>query len=431
MGGSDMTKGEKTNSFRLLWEAIKASRRSMWNSLEVLAVLTVILATIFYFVEFESHREEYDYWDSLIWAFTRYIDDPGGFSTMAPLTVAGRWIATLIGIVGILIFAVPAGLIGGAFTNAIEEDQRKSHLRNIGDRLRKAFRRKQDPATMYKCVPRYISLGSLQALKNMTQNDIIDAVEQNQNFRLRNLADAAPKGTHAVDNIVVEMFPLNTAYGCCIDRGSDITIVCPTAVTEAGIGNFGYYLALIGGFNYISKEIELDVDETTSFYIISDRKKNEHLVQYLEDVKRLSAGKNHWTIFIISSETRKDADIHFLTAANANTGRTSTIIDQQYDRTAFNSVYESVSTDVKEEFNIRCDLNQLRPAGPKNASVIIGGGTDTNAFTIRIFSELLVWDTRYMALAKTLATDIALTLGESYGEKMTDQTILKESGFGY
>lgn len=244
---------------------------------------------------------------------------------------------------------------------------------------------------------------------------------------MRNLADAAYKGSHTVDALGVEMFPMNTVYGCCIDRGSDITIVCPTAVTEAGIGNFAYYLALIGGFNYVSKEIEIYVDDPTSFYIISDPQKNEHLAQYLADVKRLSAGKNGWTIFIISSETKKNADINLLTSANANTGRPSTILDSA----GFDRFYNVASGNIKEDFNIITDLNQLRPAGPKNVSVIIGGGIDTNAFTIRTFSELVVWDTRYMALAKTLATDMALTLGESYGEMKTDPDKLKESGFGY
>lgn len=427
MGRNNMTSGSRANSFRLLWEAIKSSRQSMWISLQVLIVLTIVLATIFFIAEYRAHGTEYSYFDSLVWAFTRYIEDPGEFSSAVPTTLTGRWVATLIGIVGILIFAVPAGLIGGAFTSAIEDEQHEKHLAVVGERLEKAFRRKQEPQTMYKCVPRYISLGTLQALKNMTQNDIIDAVEYNRNFRLRNLASAEPRGTHALDQLVVEMFPLNTDYGCCINRGSDITISCPTAVSEAGIGNFAYYLALIGGFNYISKEIEQNVDDPTSYYIVSDQHKNQLLAQYLNDLKNLSASRNNWTIFIISSESKKEAALHFLDRANSKTGMESTVLDN----VAFNGFYQMVKREMTENLNVMSDLNQLRPAGPKNIAVLIGGGSYNNAFSIRISSELVVWDSRYMAVARELATDISLTLGESNGEKMTPPDSLKESGFGY
>lgn len=418
---------QQTNSFSLLWKAIKESRHSMWISLQVLIVLTVVLATIFFFAEYNPGNEEYNYWNSLVWAFTRYIDDPGEFASIAPVTFTGRIIASLIGIIGILLFAVPAGIIGGAFNNAIDDEIRKKHLADVGDRLTKAFRRKQDPKTMFKVVPRYISLGTLQALKNMTQNDVVDAVEYNPPFRLRNLATAELNGSHALDQLVVEMFPLNTDYGCCIDRGSDVTVVCPTSVSEAGVGNFAFYLALIGGFNYISKEVEPDVDDPTSYYIISDEGKNEQLKNYLADLRRLSSGENHWTIFVISSESKKENELHFLTKANANTGRESTVIDAE----GFGRLWHMVSNDLKEETDITSDLNELRPVGPKNVAIRIGAGETTNAFTIRVSSEFLVWDPRYIMVAKSLAQSIATTLGNSSAEKMTDTKRLKESGYGY
>lgn len=414
-------------SFKLLWKAIKESRQSMWISIQVLIVITIVLATIFFIAEYHAQGEEYNYGSALVWAFTRYIEDPGEFSNIAPVTITGRWMATLIGIVGILIFAVPAGLIGGAFTSAIENNQREKHLEDVGERLKKAFRRKQESKTMYKVVPRYISMGTLQATRQMTDKDIIDAVRYNLNYRLRNLATAETYGTHFQDQLVIEMFPLNTEYGCCIDRGSDITIVCPTALSEAAVGNFAFYLALIGGFNYISKEIDSNIDDPTSFYIISDEEKNSQLINYLKDLRRLSKGENHWTIFIISSESRQENELHFVTKATSKTGRESSILDMD----GFERIWHNVTTDLEGIVGVKADLNELKPVGTKNVAILIGGGESTNAFTIRVASAFLVWDPRYMMLAKELATEIAMTLGESYGEYMTDEKKLKKSGFGY
>ena len=307
------------------------------------------------------------------------------------------------------------------------DEHRRVYLTTVEERLYKAFRRKQEPKTMYKCVPRYISPATIQATQNIAKQDVIDTVTYSQRFRLRNLATAASRGSNAPDQLVVEMFPQNTTYGCCIDRGSDITIVCPTALSEAGIGNFAYYLALIGGFNYISKEVEEDIDEPTSFYIIPDKQKSLSFENYLSDLERLSTGKNKWTIFLISSETKKDAEIHFLTTANIHTNRSTTILDQD----GFDLLYNMVTREMEDTLGIKTDLNRYRPAGPKNVSVIIGGGVETNTFTIRIFSELMAWDTRYMAVAKTLAEAIDHTLSTSNGKQMPDTATLKESGLGY
>ena len=418
---------KRTNSFKLLWQAIRSSRQPMWASVQVLIVLTVVLATVFFIAEHQAQPDEYSYWRSLLWAFTQYIGDPGEFAGAGPVSLVGRLMATLIGIVGILIFAVPAGLIGSGFSSAIEDDLRKKHLEEVGDRLKKAFRRQRDAKTRILCVPRYISLGTLQAQKNMTQRDIIDAVEYNPPFRLRNLATAETRGAHAHDQLVIEMFPYDTCYGSCIDRGSNITIACPTSYSEAGIGNFSYYLALIGGFNYISKEVEPNVDEPASYYLIDEKITSAERAVYLADLRRLAGkGKERWTIFLISTEGQKEESLHFITRAYDTTGRASSIIEAE----DFNRMWSAMSGAVQEQFALLSDLDVYRPIGPKNAAVHIGGGVDTNAFTIRIASELVVWDERYMAVAKTLAEAINTTVGNP--DKAADLSLLKkETGLEY
>lgn len=418
----------KNNPFVLLWQAIKSSRRATWASLQVLITITIVLAIVFYFAERTAQPEEYSFWRSLLWAFTRYIDDPAQIAGAGPITAIGRIVMTILGIVTILIFAVPAGIIGASFTNAIEQDIRNEYLNEIGNRLSMAFIRAQDSRTMLRHVRRYISIGTLQAKKQMTEQDVIDAVKCNKSFRLRNLATAVANGINAFDRIVVEMFPYNNQEigGCYINRGSNITIVCPSAVNEAGIGNFTYYLALIGGFNYISKEIDRNVDEPESFYLNRKETPSESFTEYFDILKSLSDGPDKWVIFMISSERQSDYTFHFVTKSNASkTGRESTIIDSD----KFAKFYSGISalpnmTDLKAE----CD-EELRPAGPLNITVKIGGGQSTNAFTIRVSSEFVVWDPRYIAVAQAMADDINETLATKVNKP--DIKILKEQGHGY
>lgn len=416
----------RTNSFKLLGQAFKSAREPMWASIQVLIVFTVILATVFFFAEYAEQPDEYNYGRSLLWAFTRYIGDPGKFSGPGPITFIGRLVACLIGIVGILIFAVPAGLVGGGFRTAIEKELRKKHLAKVGEKLNKAFTRKQDPKTMYRYVPRHIYLTTLQAQKNMTEKDVIDAVEYNPPFRLRDLASAATQGTHAASQLVVEMFPHNTAYGAMIDRGSNITIACPSSVSDAGIGNMGYYLALIGGFNFISKEIEADVHDPVSYYLIDDENNPKDRKEYLEDLKKLAIGKEKWSIFLISSERQSDYALHFITKANKKTDRESTIVDNS----KFEVLFKDLSDSLDNDFGIKSELDtEYKAAGVNNSAVRIGGGVTTNAFTIRVSSELAVWDPRYIAVCKDMAEAINKTVGDQ--DKATPSDKLKEKGLGY
>lgn len=113
-------------SFRLLTDAIKSKRSEMMVSLQFLVIVTLILSFILFFFEHKAQPEVYDNgFSSVVWAFAQYIGDPGGFADTPPITFVGRIIACIIGILGIAIFAVPAGLIGAGFTEAMEEEGKK------------------------------------------------------------------------------------------------------------------------------------------------------------------------------------------------------------------------------------------------------------------------------------------------------------------
>jgi voltage-gated potassium channel len=394
----------------------------------VLIAITVVLAVVFYIAESVAQPQEYSFWRSLVWAFARYIDDPAALGGTGPVTMIGRIVMTILGIVTILIFAVPAGIIGASFTNAIEQEMKNEYLRGIGERLSKAFVRAQDSRTMLRHVRRYISIGTLQAKKEMTEQDVIEAVRYNPNFRLRNLATAVTNGVNACDRLAVEMFPYNNNEigGCYINRDSNVTIVCPTAVSEAGIGNFTYYLALIGGFNYVSKEINNDVDDPESFYLNRRDTPSESYNKYCDILRNLANGPDKWVIFLISSERKSDNTFHFVTKSNpTKTGRESTIMDAD----KFAKFYSIVSKlpdmdDLKSE----CD-EELRPAGPLNIAVKIGGGESVNALTIRVASEFVVWDPRYIAAAQAIANAINATLATTVHAPSPAR--LKECGHGY
>jgi len=441
-------------SFSLFYRAMANTKHEMWISVQVLVIITVILSIILYIVEHIAQPEVYSsIWDSALWAFMSYIGDPGHFADYSPVTFVGRIIAMLIGIIGIAIFAVPAGIIGSGFIDAIAEDKKEKQLNEASVVLHKRFRRisqskswfydEKKSKITYKFVPRYRSLAHIQVKTGMTVDEIIAAVNYSPDMRLMNLATAQRQEEKPQDRLVVVNFPLNREYGCCVDRASDVTIVSPCSTTEPGTGSFAYSLAAMGGFNYVSKEIAPNPDDPFGFYTMSasklkvigdyDTKEDVesqalHFMHDLENLKSHSTGNNrkHWFVFILGTSNSTDTQVHFWRLANDSkkTLENRITADKEYGSTVLSEneadfqqiVSESVEALGSKTVTIKdqeqsivtsldnCDL--LKGVGYSNIMCRMGGGKDCNAFSIRIGYEILVFHTTHLLIAKDLADAI-------------------------
>lgn len=443
---------KRTNSFILFGRAFKNAKNDFWVSIQVLFFVSIGLALLFWWVEGIVQPDEYGgisgLFQSFIWAFTRYIGDPGHFAGSGPVTLVGRWIDTVIGILKILIFAVPAGLVANGFRKAMDDDKRQQKLIELNEKLHHAFRRVQNPHTLYKVVPVKKSIVTIQADQRIDTKDILDAVDFSKDMRLRNMASTYSMNEEPQDRLVLELFPLteNNPYGCFINRESNITIVSTSSVQEMGTGHFAYYLALYGGFNYISKEIEVNPDEPVSYYHLDENQieglKDENgkqpLNTFLEDIRSLANSDKHWVIFILSTSKTCPTQLHFIHNLSKKLGTTPTTVVKEEQ---FMQMYQEVeqmlantdyplSTDADQYESLSSDLDEyFRPAGPKNIATHLGGGTKLNAFTLRVAWKLTARDNRSVSIARQLAEIMANHLCDKPFEEHKD--LWKQSGEGY
>lgn len=417
----------KLASFRLFWRAVKSTRHEMWVSLQVLVAATLLLSLLLFLVEHRAQPEVFrNYWDALLWSFMGYIEDPGEFATYTPVTFWGRVLKIMCALVNIAIFAVPAGLLGGGFSDAIAEDKREKELDEFRERLMRVFRRKQDRYTKFRVVPRYVSPVDVQALQELDTKDIIDTVRHSSSFRLRNLASAVPSDKNPHDRLVIEPIPTVgcTAYGCCIDRGSSVTIVAPSAATEVAIGNFAYYLALYGGFNYVSKERDEESDSPRSYYLVDDDVTDAQR-QYLYDLRRVARGG--WVIFVIAADSVHPESFHFVTAIQPKLNAGASTVK---DARIFDELYEKMSDDMAVNYGLASERDsRYLPVGKKNAAMRIGAGKDCNAFTLRVDWGVVAFDDRHIAIADSIARDLVAILTPD--RVATSDPSIKSPGFGY
>lgn len=453
---------------QFFWKGLKAAKTDMWASLQVLVIATLILGTILYFVEHSAQPEVYAKWyDPYLWGVMSYLGNPGKFSPGEPITLVGRWIAIVISIIKILIFAVPAGLVANGFRAAMAKEKRTQELNSIHKRLVKKFKRSNnktlreylnslpdkggDKLKVLNFVPQNRPLSTLQMQMGVSLQDLFDVAKVFPEFRIHNLATSKSSEENVSDRFVMEHFPVNRSYGCCINRNSNITIVSTSSYDENGIGWWTYYLALFGGFNYVSKDLEVDMDDTDSFFnmssepIYEDKKKSEYSKKdegyrvieekelrrkdFFKDIHCLTDNKeNNWVFAICESikNTSNTADLHI--AINNKKGDNPTVSNSE----AYTKMANEISTLVSE-LGMECVLNTPRyPLLKKNVLYRIKEkeGINCNGVSLRPSSDIVSFDNRSLAISFRLAQAIDNVLSDAKGILDYDLKELKV-GFGY
>ena len=428
------------SGIRLFKTAFMNTRRQICVSGIFLVAITCVLTVFLYLAE-SRVDPNFSFWDAFIWPYEKYLGDPGKVVDAPLISPIGKFIATLVGIMGVAIFAVPAGLIGSGLTDAMDEEKREKELDEYRVRMRKSFRRVLNKKTQYRVVPRRVPVISLQAKKGMSEKDIIDTVSKFKEFRLRNLAASQVASEHPQDRLVIEMLPLDeqtvdgyiiehTDYGIKINRHSNITIITPSAATENSIGHIGYYLAQFGGFNYVSREFVTDVDEPVSYYKIEGERKEweKPLQKFVDDIRQLSEDSQHWNIILVSSDNVYETQFHFVHRAKEETGLSHTTLDEDW----FLELYAAFSEKMKAEYEYLSDMDQeYKPVGNKNIGVITGGGTKNNAITLRISYSVTTWSSSSAPIIVDMAKVIKQYVEKPERSTFEDEPSWKDVGCGY
>ena len=423
-------------SFRLLQEAVQSKAKEILISLQFLVIVTLMLSFILFFYEHAAQPEVYDNgFRSVIWAFAQYIGDPGGFADTPPVTFAGRLIACMIGLLGIALFAVPAGLIGAGFSEAMAADlHREETAKNI-QKLTRAFERKLDRPTGFQVVPQHLSICDIQARMGMKVDDIMEAVASSETFRLINLAVTQTIDEHPQDKLAVEHYMVNRPYGCCIDRGSKVTIISPSSLADPCIGNFSYYLALIGGFNYISRELG-ELRPYRSYYSFADRNnQEEHLPLFMEDLEHLTSREGSWTLTTLvasgANEPTYPTIFHFSAGGAKGDERfegENLIVE---DMTAYRAFYEDLSAQLEEHYAMASDHQRYHNVSTPNlfARKYRAGKGAKNNIVLRIAWSACLWDSRRIAIAKTLADLLNRHFEKVQSKVYAPELKIKQSGY--
>lgn len=395
-------------SFKVLSRAMRAKKDELLISLQFLTIITLILSFILFFVEHEAQPEVYNNgWTSVLWAFVQYIGDPGNFADTPPITFIGRVIACILGILGIAIFAVPAGLIGAAFSEVMEEDREENTLKEDAHKINEMMLIKSVRREGIYMPTKNLSFGDIKLDLGITEDDIVKSVFSNKNLRIKNLSAAVNEGPKN-DMLVVNQFPINTEYGSCVNRSSSVTIVNALGFGDNGLSFFDWHVAELGGFNYVANELFSrtisDKDKRYNFYTVDeDSKQNDIFQQFVDDIVS-AKDENDWIIVVAGEQVVKNiTDFHFEFGGEKGETRFDFSECITHDREMLRQLYEDFNKTMEEK-GLKTDAHQVQPKLHKdNITRFIQTKTKANVLLITVSYKLMVFDKSVYTAIITMA----------------------------
>lgn len=392
------------HSFQLLANAFRSKKNELLVSMQFLMVVTIILSFVLFFVEHEAQPEAYNnglY--SVIWAFAQYVGDPGGFGEYPPITVIGQIIAFIVGVLGIAMFAVPAGLIGSGFTEVMEEEQKEEELKENARKINEFFLVKRVTRDDIIFPTKNVSMGDFKLGFGLSEEEILKAVSYSPTLRMKNLAAAVSDGPKT-DMLVVNQFHINNDYGSYVERGSSVTLVNAVGYGDNGLSFFDWHIAQLGGFNYVANECfsrtKGEKNNRYDFYTVSDQtKQNMEFQNFVEDIVRGREEKD-WIVLVAGEQMVKNiTDFHF--EFGGEKGETSFDFPEciTHDRQLLKQLFDDFKMTMSK-IQLQTDAHQVQPVlNQSHIARFIQSRTKANVLVITVSYKLMVFDKAvYMAI---------------------------------
>lgn len=119
--------GRYVRSLRILGRVVWDKREELQVVAIVLLIMLVITSSLMYFVEHEAQPEAFSSIPSAMWWGIVTLTTVG-YGDVYPITPLGRFLGTLIAVLGVGMFALPAGILSSGFIEAIQKGDPKEHI---------------------------------------------------------------------------------------------------------------------------------------------------------------------------------------------------------------------------------------------------------------------------------------------------------------
>ncbi|WFN33737.1 ion transporter [Methanogenium sp. S4BF] len=116
--------GRYSRSFQIMIRVLKRNSEALLGTVFIIMVVLIIAASLMYQIEYTAQPEVFSSIPEAMWWGIVTIATIG-YGDMVPITPEGKVLGFVISLVGIGLFALPAGILASGFSEVIKEDEEK------------------------------------------------------------------------------------------------------------------------------------------------------------------------------------------------------------------------------------------------------------------------------------------------------------------
>lgn len=111
--------GRYYSSLQLIKDVVKKKKEELVLSLVIMLFLLIVSSSVIYYVENSAQPEVFSSIPSAMWWAIVTLSTVG-YGEIYPITVLGKFVAAIIAILGIGMFALPTGILGAGFVEELQ-----------------------------------------------------------------------------------------------------------------------------------------------------------------------------------------------------------------------------------------------------------------------------------------------------------------------
>lgn len=239
-----------------LIQAVKSKANDIVTTLLIVALLTIPVSGFIYYYENQDGQKQFEsILSAFLWSIGKYTGDYGGIADFSPQTPMGKLLATINGILGIAIFAVPTGILGSAFIDTLNQRNHQKNIQKNIEKIEICFKDsygKKKHLNQNKAYFRNLTFFAITSKVDLTESEIVECVRETPDYLLR--PHKSSENALVNDMLVIEKTHANTNYGAFYrHKDCKLWFINPLGAVEKGVNHFVYTLYDNTPSNYVAR----------------------------------------------------------------------------------------------------------------------------------------------------------------------------------
>lgn len=243
------------HSLRLITKVLSDKKTELLGTFLIAMCILIVSSTLIFYVE---RIEQPDKFPNILNAFWWCIVTLTtiGYGDIVPVTIVGKIIGGTVAVLGVLLMAIPIGILSTGFVQNLEEHNKKKRILSIRNQIKDAFRKRFVPELDCEVRRGALSIEAIKVSLEISDEELIKLAEGKNEFSYRRIL--LPINGNLIPKFCLEFRECNTTYGIFHKKDSPYFIISPESHNKQSIGYLSYCISEMLRCSHISNEFFAD-----------------------------------------------------------------------------------------------------------------------------------------------------------------------------